>query len=157
MASPRLLASIAAITLTACSMQQTPALPTGSAPSAPTGLARSPASVPSPSDSPQPDSTMTDDACDAGGGVRATPCKIDFTPGNPGAAAVTVTTLGAAKGSFAAQDDCSKSGVAAISQQASGQWLVTAGLKRGTCTVRFNSSTNGSDEGHTVLRIRNDD
>ena len=154
-ASPRLLAPIAAIALAACSMQQTPALPTGSAPSAPTGLARSPAAAPSPSVSPQPDSSLRDDACDTGG-LRATPCKIDFTPANPGAAAVTVTTSGAAKGRFAAQDDCTKSGVAAISQQASDQWLVTAGLKRGTCTVRFDSSTTGSDAGQTVLRIKND-
>jgi len=154
-ASPRLLAPIAAIALTACSMQQTPSLPTGTAPSTPTNLARSPAATPGPSVSPQPAVTVTGDTCGAGG-VRATPCEIDFTPANAGVAAVTLTMPSGAKGRLAEQEDCTKSGVAVISQQAADQWLVTAGSKHGACSVTFTYSADGGDAGQTVLRIRND-
>ncbi len=160
MATPRLLAPIAAIALTACSMQQTPAIPTASAPNAPTIAQRSPAppqsgAAPSPSASAEVDALTTDDSCDADGGVRPTPCEIVFTPANSGPAAVTLATPSGAKGGLVAQDDCSKSGIAAISQQAGDQWLVTAGSKHGTCTVHFTYSTNGSDAGQAVLRIEN--
>ncbi|HEX3457685.1 MAG TPA: hypothetical protein VHR97_06980 [Candidatus Baltobacteraceae bacterium] len=154
MATPRLLAPIAVMALSGCSMQQTPALPVGTAPSAATTMPRSAAATSSPSVSLSPDA-VSDDACDAGGGVRATPCKVDFTAANSGPAAVTLTMTGGTT-KLAEQDDCSKSGVAVISQQAADQWLVTAGAKHGTCTVHFSDATNGTDAGQALLRIRND-
>jgi hypothetical protein len=159
-ATPRLLPPITAIALSACSMQQTPAIPTAPAPNAPAIAQRSPAppqrgAAPSPSASAEVDAPTTGDSCDADGGIRPTPCEIDFTPANSGAAAVTLATPSGAKGSLVAQDDCSKSGIAAISQQAADQWLVTAGSKHGTCTVHFTYSRNGSDAGQAVLRIAN--
>jgi hypothetical protein len=140
-ATPRLFAPIAVMALTACSMQQTPALPAGTAPSASTTV-------------PRPD-TVSDDACDAGGGVRATPCKVDFTAANSGPAAITLT-MASSTTRLAEQDDCNKSGVAVISQQTADQWLVTAGANHGTCTVHFEDATSGSDAGQALLRIRND-
>jgi hypothetical protein len=140
--------------LTACSMQQTPALPAGAAPSAATAVQRSAAATSSPSVSLTPDA-VPDGACDAGRGLRATPCKVDFSAANSGPAAVTLT-MPSGTTWLAEQDDCSKSGVAVISQQAADQWLVTAGAKHGTCTVHFDDATNGSDAGQALLRIRND-
>jgi hypothetical protein len=159
-ATPRLLAPIAAIALTACSMQQTPAIPTASAPNAPTIAQRSPAppqsgAAPSPSGRAKVDALTTDDSCDADGGVRPTPCEIVFTPANSGPAAVTLATPSGAKGGLVAQDDCSKSGIAAISQQAADQWLVTAGSNYGTCTVHFTYSAMGGDAEQAILRIEN--
>ena len=153
-ATPRFFAPIVAIALSACSMQQTPAIPAGTTQSPPT-VAQTPATTPSASVGVRPDALTTDDACDGNGGIRATPCNIAFTAANSEAAAVTLTTPSGEKGSLAEQDDCSKSGVAAISRQAADQWLVTAGSKHGTCTVHFTYSATGSDVGQAVLHVQN--
>lgn len=93
--------------------------------------------------------------CLGHGGVKVTPCQVTFTSSNPGPVTITVTTPGG--GTLAlSQKSCSVSGVASITSQGSGQYLVTAGSSTGVCYGHFRYyDSQGKRVGHAAVTVTN--
>ncbi len=102
------------------------------------------------------DSLITPDSCRHVGGVRVTPCKVEFTASNPGPDTVTLKTPNGSKGSVVEHDSCAASGIATVTQASDNTWTVTAGATAGTCRARFNYFNNGQKVGFAVLTVVND-
>lgn len=97
------------------------------------------------------------DACRHEGGVRVTPCRVDFTASNSGPQSVTLRTPHGSKGSVVEHDNCGgASGIATVTQGSDDTWVVTAGATAGTCHARFNYFNNGQRVGFAVLEIKNE-
>lgn len=76
--------------------------------------------------------------CPAHGGVRVSPCTLDFNASSPGPDTVTTREPRDKKGVFTESDNCGgPSGVATVALSTSDQWTVTAGATAGTCTAEF--------------------
>lgn len=98
------------------------------------------------------------DHCPAHGGVRATPCSVDFTVSSPGPDTVTVRTPERKKGTLVEQNNCGgASGIATVTQGSGDTWIVTAGATAGSCTATFNfeSGKKGKVVGHADVAITN--
>jgi hypothetical protein len=96
--------------------------------------------------------------CPAHGGVRVTPCSIDFTASSPGPDSVAVRTPKNKKGTLSEKDDCGgPSGVATVAQGSGNTWVVTAGPTTGSCTAEFDylSFKHGKQIGWAQLSITN--
>ena len=80
------------------------------------------------------------DHCPAHGGVRATPCTIDFTASNYAPVTVTVRVPKDKKGTLSEFENCGgSSGIATVVANPSNpdQYIVTAGPTTGSCTATF--------------------
>jgi hypothetical protein len=80
------------------------------------------------------------DHCPAHGGVRATPCAVDFTYSNPGPVTVTIRLPKDKKGTLSESDNCGgASGIATVTVNPSDptQYTVAAGAVTGYCTATF--------------------
>jgi hypothetical protein len=91
------------------------------------------------------------------GGVRVSPCSVDFSVSNPGPDTVTVRTPLDKKGTLSEADTCGgASGIATVTQGTSDDWIVTAGEATGSCAATFTyTSKRGKGIGHAVLSITN--
>jgi hypothetical protein len=95
--------------------------------------------------------------CTAHGGVRVTPCTIDFSASNPGPDTVTVRIPKDKKGTLSEGDNCGgASGVATVTQGSGNDWVVTVGSSTGSCTAVF-TYANKHDKaiGYADLNITN--
>lgn len=95
--------------------------------------------------------------CVAHGGVRVTPCTVDFTVSSPGPDTVSVRTPQNKKGTLGEQDNCGgASGIATVTQGTGTDWIVTAGATTGSCTATFSyTSKHGKVLGSAQLSITN--
>jgi hypothetical protein len=95
--------------------------------------------------------------CTAHGGVRVTPCSVDFTVSNTGPSTVTVRTPKNKKGLLTEQDSCGgASGIATVVQGTGDNWVVTAGAETGSCTATFTyANKHGKTIGSAQLNITN--
>ncbi len=79
--------------------------------------------------------------CPAHGGVRATPCVVDFTPSSYQPVTVTIRLPKDKKGTLSEVDNCGgASGIASVTVNPSDptQYVVAAGAVTGYCTATFN-------------------
>ena len=93
-------------------------------------------------------SPQVKDHCPAHGGVRATPCTVDFTASSSGPVTVNVRTPKNKKGTLSESDNCGgASGMASLTVNPSdpNQYVVAAGATTGYCTATF--SYNGGKHG----------
>ncbi|HEV3092042.1 MAG TPA: hypothetical protein VGX91_11450 [Candidatus Cybelea sp.] len=82
--------------------------------------------------------------CKAHGGVRVTPCSVDFTASSTGPDTVVVRTPKNKKGTLSEQDNCGgASGIATVTQGSGDDWTVTAGASTGSCLATFSFTNNG--------------
>lgn len=97
------------------------------------------------------------DHCTAHGGVRVTPCSVDFTTSSTGPDTVVVRTPKGKKGTLSESDNCGgASGVATVTQGSGDDWTVTAGGTAGSCTATFDfTSKHGKVLGYADLAITN--
>jgi hypothetical protein len=95
--------------------------------------------------------------CTAHGGVRVTPCSVDFTASSAGPDTVTVRTPKDKKGTLSETDNCGgASGIATVTQGSGDDWTVTAGATTGSCTAVFDyTNKHGKVIGHADLSITN--
>lgn len=95
--------------------------------------------------------------CPAHGGVRVTPCSVDFTASSTGPDTVTVRTPKDKKGTLSEFDNCGgASGIATVTQGSGDDWTVTAGTTTGSCTAVFDyTNKHGKVIGHADLSITN--
>jgi hypothetical protein len=95
--------------------------------------------------------------CTAHGGVRVTPCTVDFTASSAGPDTVTVRTPENKKGTLGEYDNCGgASGIATVAQGSGDDWTVTAGTTTGSCTATFDyTNKHGKVIGHADLSITN--
>jgi hypothetical protein len=95
--------------------------------------------------------------CKAHGGVRVTPCTVDFTASSAGPDTVTVRTPKDKKGTLGEQDNCGgASGIATVTQGSGDDWTVTAGATTGSCTAVFSyTNKHGKVIGYADLSITN--
>jgi hypothetical protein len=102
-------------------------------------------------------SPVADNTCPSKGGVRVSPCTVDFTSSNPGPDTVTVTTPLGKKGTLSELDMCGgASGIATVVQGSGNLWIVTAGAVAGSCKGRFLfRNMQGKVVGHAGLSITN--
>jgi hypothetical protein len=116
-------AAVAAALLAGCSGSQ------GFNPAPATGASSSAHSIASPDKK---------GGCQDHGGVRVTPCSVDFTVSSYGPMTVTVTAPKNKKGTLSESDNCGgSSGIATVTQGSGDQWTVTAGATTGSCTATF--------------------
>lgn len=99
------------------------------------------------------------DHCPAHGGVRATPCTIDFTASSPGPVTVTIRTPKNKKGTLSESDNCGgASGIASVTANPSNadQYIVSAGAMTGYCTATVDfTSKRGKVLGYANVDITN--
>jgi hypothetical protein len=95
--------------------------------------------------------------CPAHGGVRVTPCSVDFTASSTGPDTVTVRTPKNKKGTLGEVDTCGgASGIATVTQGSGDEWTVTAGATAGSCTATFSfNNKKGKTVGWAALDITN--
>jgi hypothetical protein len=95
--------------------------------------------------------------CTAHGGVRVTPCSVDFTASSTGPDTVTARTPKDKKGTLSEGDNCGgASGIATVTQGSGDDWTVTAGATPGSCTAVFDyKNKHGKLIGYADLSITN--
>lgn len=95
--------------------------------------------------------------CRHHGGVRVSPCSVDFSVSSPGPDSVTVRTPRDKKGTLSELDYCGgASGIATVTQGSGDDWVVTAGEATGSCAATFDyTNKRGKVIGHAVLSITN--
>jgi hypothetical protein len=95
--------------------------------------------------------------CKAHGGVRVTPCSVDFTASSYGPQTVSVRTPKNKKGTLGEADYCGgASGIATVTQGSGDDWIVTAGATTGSCTATFSfNNKKGKTVGWAALDITN--
>ncbi len=97
--------------------------------------------------------------CVAHGGVRVTPCTVDFTASSMGPDTVVVRTPQTKKGTLQEGDDCTSGStvIATVAQGSGDSWIVTAGTATGTCTAEFDflSAKHDKKIGYALLSITN--
>lgn len=95
--------------------------------------------------------------CKAHGGVRVTPCSVDFTASSSGPQTVSVRTPKNKKGTLSEADFCGgASGIATVTQGSGDDWTVTAGATTGSCTATFSfNNKKGKTVGWAALDITN--
>ena len=95
--------------------------------------------------------------CPAHGGVRVTPCSVDFTASSTGPDTVTVRTPKDKKGTLSEYDNCGgASGIATVTQGSGDDWTVSAGATTGSCTAVFDyKNKHGKVIGYADLSITN--
>jgi hypothetical protein len=95
--------------------------------------------------------------CKAHGGVRVTPCSVDFTASSSGPQTVSVRTPKNKKGTLSEADFCGgASGIATVTQGSGDEWTVTAGATTGSCTATFSFiNKKGKTVGWAALDITN--
>ncbi len=91
------------------------------------------------------------------GGVRVSPCSVDFSISSPGPDMVTVRKARDKKGSLTESDNCGgAAGIATLVQGSGGFWIVTAGPTTGSCAAEFDRvSKHGKTLGSAKLSITN--
>ena len=76
--------------------------------------------------------------CKAHGGVRVTPCTVDFTVSSPSPVTVAVRLPKDKKGTLSEADNCyGASGIASVTQGSGDSWVVSPGTTTGSCTATF--------------------
>jgi hypothetical protein len=95
--------------------------------------------------------------CKAHGGVRVTPCTVDFTASSAGPDTVTVRIPQDQKGTLGEADNCGgASGIATVTQGSGDDWIVTAGETTGSCAAQFSyTNKHGKVIGYADLSITN--
>jgi hypothetical protein len=95
--------------------------------------------------------------CTAHGGVRVTPCSVDFTASSTGPDTVTARTPKDKKGTLSEADNCGgASGIATVTQGSGDDWTVSAGATTGSCTAVFDyKNKHGKVIGYADLSITN--
>jgi hypothetical protein len=97
--------------------------------------------------------------CTAHGGVRVTPCTVDFTPSSTGPDTVIVRTPENKKGTLSEYDNCTSGSttIATVAQGSGDSWVVTAGATTGSCTAEFDflSIKHNKKIGYALLSITN--
>jgi hypothetical protein len=95
--------------------------------------------------------------CTVHGGVRVSPCTVDFTATSAGPDTVTVRTPKNKKGVLSEDDNCGgASGIATVTQGSGDDWTVTAGATQGSCTATFAfKNKKGKQIGYADLGITN--
>lgn len=97
--------------------------------------------------------------CPAHGGVRATPCVVDFTPSGYEPVTVTIRVPKDKKGTLSESDNCGgASGIASVTATSDpNQYTVAAGATTGYCTATFdyNGGKHNKLLGHADVNITN--
>jgi hypothetical protein len=95
--------------------------------------------------------------CSAHGGVRVTPCSVDFTASNYAPQTVTVRNPKSKKGTLGENDNCGgASGIATVTQGSGDGWSVMPGATAGSCTATFSfNNKKGKTVGWADLDITN--
>ncbi|HLY03155.1 MAG TPA: hypothetical protein VKR56_11760 [Candidatus Cybelea sp.] len=95
--------------------------------------------------------------CKAHGGVRVSPCTVDFTASSTGPDTVVTRAPENKKGVLTESDNCGgASGIATVTQGSGDDWTVTAGASTGSCTATFAyTNKHGKQIGYADLSITN--